>query len=75
MFLRVDYIIYIAKNGTVVSQNKIYGRGLATNDIIVLPLDAVVELSTNDFVEVYAQRFAGGTSDAIVTPNMTLIVK
>lgn len=69
------YIIYIAKNGTVVSQNKIYGRGLTASDIIVLPLDAVVELSTNDYVEVFAQRYTGLLSDAIITPNMTLIVK
>lgn len=69
------YIIYIAKNGTVVSQNKIYGRGLAANDIIVLPLNAVLELNMNDYVEVYAQRFAGGILDSIITPNMTLIVK
>ncbi|MCL9806478.1 hypothetical protein NAT51_13150 [Flavobacterium amniphilum] len=69
------YIIYIAKNGTVISQYKIYGRGLAANDILVLPLGATVELVTNDYVEVYAQRYAGGNNDAIITPNMTLIVK
>ncbi|MET3045547.1 hypothetical protein [Flavobacterium covae] len=69
------YIIYIAKNGTVISQYKIYGRGLTTNDIVVLPLNASVELSSNDYVEVYAQRYTGGTTDAIITPNMTLIIK
>lgn len=69
------YIIYIAKNGTVISQYKIYGRGLATNDIVVLPLNASVELNNNDYVEVYAQRFTGGVNDAIIVPNMTLIVK
>ncbi|MFK7049497.1 hypothetical protein V3Q77_06305 [Flavobacterium davisii] len=69
------YIIYIAKNGTVISQYKIYGRGLTTNDILVLPLNASVELSINDYVEVYAQRYTGGTTDAIITPNMTLIIK
>lgn len=70
------YIIYIAKNGVVISQNKIYGRGLATNDILVLPLNAIVELSNNDYIEVYAQRFTSLlTTDAIVTPNMTLIIK
>lgn len=46
------YIIYIAKNGTTISQYKIYGRGLAANDILVLPLNASVELSNNDYVEV-----------------------
>lgn len=69
------YIIYLAKNGTVISQNKIYGRGLAANDILVLPLNAISELNTNDYIEVYAQRYAGGTTDAIITPNMTLIIK
>ena len=69
------YIIYIAKNGTAITQNKIYGRGLAANDILVLPLNATVELNTNDYVEVFAQRYTGGTSDAIITPNMTLVVK
>jgi hypothetical protein len=69
------YIIYIAKNGVIISQNKIYGRGLASSDIVVLPLDAIVELNTNDFVEVFAQRFTGGIGDGIITPNMTLIVK
>lgn len=69
------YIIYIAKNGTVISQYKIYGRGLTTNDIVVLPLNASVELTNNDYVEVYAQRYTGGVNDAIIVPNMTLIVK
>ena len=69
------YIIYIAKNGAAVTQYKIYGRGLAANDILVLPLNASVELNNNDYVEVYAQRYTGGVNDAIVTPNMTLIVK
>jgi hypothetical protein len=69
------YIIYIAKNGTVITQYKVYGRGLAVNDIVVLPLNASVELSNNDYVEVYAQRYIGGPTDAIIVPNMTLILK
>jgi hypothetical protein len=68
------YIIYIAKNGTVISQYKIYGRGAASNDIVVLPLNASMELANNDYVEVYAQRFTGANGDIIV-PNMTLTIK
>ncbi|TDO73205.1 hypothetical protein EV143_106147 [Flavobacterium chryseum] len=68
------YIIYIAKNGTVLSQYKIYGRGTAVNDIVVLPLNATVELATNDYVEVYAQRYTG-SNGAIVVPNMTFTIK
>jgi hypothetical protein len=68
------YIIYIAKNNTAITQYKIYGRGLVVNDIIVLPLNASVEMSNNDFIEVYAQRYSGGNNDSIITPNMTLTV-
>ncbi|MFV8391644.1 hypothetical protein [Flavobacterium sp. LB2P6] len=70
------YIIYIAKNGTVVTQYKIYGRGTVASDIVVLPLNALVELTTNDYVEVYAQRYSSTmATDFIITPNMTLVLK
>lgn len=68
------YIIYIAKNGSVLSQYKIYGRGLAANDILVLPLNATTELATNDYIEVFAQRYTGANGDIIV-PNMTITIK
>lgn len=68
------YIIYVAKNGTVISQFKIYGRGLATNDILVLPITASVELAPNDYIEIFAQRFTG-SNGSIITPNMTVIIK
>jgi hypothetical protein len=68
------YIIYIAKNGTTISQSKIYGRGAAASDIVVLPLNASTELNTNDYIEVFAQRYSGSNGD-IVVPNMNLIVQ
>ncbi|MDI5893761.1 hypothetical protein [Flavobacterium algoritolerans] len=70
------YIIYISKNGTPISQYKIYGRGAAVNDILVLPLNALVELSNSDYIEVFAQRYSStNNNDSIITPNMTLVVK
>lgn len=71
------YIIYIAKNNTVISQYKVYGRATAVNDIIVLPLNALVELANTDYIEVFAQRFSSTntTDDTIITPNMTLVIK
>lgn len=71
------YIIYIAKNGTVISQYKIYGRGQALNDIVVLPLNASTEMVNNDYIEVYAQRFTGltGSGGSIVVPNMVITIK
>lgn len=71
------YIIYIAKNGAVISDYKIYGRGTVSNDIIVLPLNALVELSNNDYIEVFAQRYSGTNTqdDTILTPNMAIVIK
>lgn len=70
------YIIYIAKNGATVSQYKIYGRSTVSSDIVVLPINALIELSTNDYVEIFAQRYTSTlTTDIIITPNMTLVVK
>nr|WP_315206239.1 hypothetical protein [uncultured Flavobacterium sp.] len=70
------YIIYIAKNGAVVTQYKIYGRGTVASDIIVLPLNALVELNMNDSIEVYAQRYTSTMiTDNMITPNMTLVLK
>ncbi|MCG9793545.1 hypothetical protein [Flavobacterium algicola] len=68
------YIIYIAKNGSVLSEYKVYGRGLVANDIVVLPLNASVLLAPDDYVEVYAQRYSVSIGDIIV-PNMTLTLK
>ncbi|WP_367755440.1 hypothetical protein [Flavobacterium sp. WC2430] len=69
------YIIYIAKNGVPITQYKVYGKGLASNDILVLPLIASAELVTNDYLEVYVQRYSGGNNDYIVTPNLNIVVK
>lgn len=68
------YIIYLAKNGTVLSQFKIYGRGSTASDIIVVPLNATTELLTNDYIEVFAQRYSG-SNGSILIPNMTVTIK
>ncbi|KOP39739.1 hypothetical protein DBB36_05650 [Flavobacterium sp. WLB] len=68
------YIIYVGKNGTPITQYKIYGRGQATNDIVVLPINASVELVNGDYIEIFAQRYTGLTGD-IVVPNMTITIK
>ncbi|MBW8522893.1 hypothetical protein K0U91_15390 [Chryseobacterium chendengshani] len=68
------YIIYIAKNGTVLSQFKVYGRGSATNDIVVIPINGTTELVNNDYIEIFAQRYSGSTGD-IVVPNMSITIK
>ena len=70
------YIIYSTKNEAVVTQYKIYGRGTVASDIVVMLLNVVVELTTNDYVEVNAQRHTSTMiTDIIKTPNMTLVLK
>ena len=70
------YVIYIVKNDTIVTKYKIYGQSSVANDVIVLPLNALVELTTNDYVEVHAKRHASTLiTDSIKTPNMTLVLK
>ncbi|TEB40320.1 hypothetical protein D0809_31215, partial [Flavobacterium circumlabens] len=68
------FIAYIMKNGTPLTQYKIYGRGAAVNDIIVLPLNATTELTTNDYIEVALQRNSGATGQLVV-PNITVTIK
>jgi hypothetical protein len=66
------YILYVAKNGTVINQSKVYTRSNSTNDILAIPLNAIVELSTNDYIEVWAERFSG--TGNMLTVSMNLVV-
>lgn len=68
------YIVYISKNGTALSEYKVYGRGQVNADIIVLPIIGNVELSNGDYVDIRLQRFTGVTSNPIV-PNLTIILR
>lgn len=68
------FIIFLYKNGQPLTQYKIYGRGQVNGDIVVLPLNATTEMVTNDFIEVYAQRFSGSTT-SITVPNMVVTIK
>lgn len=68
------FIIFLYKNGQPLTQYKIYGRGQVNGDIVVLPLNATTEMVTNDFIEVYAQRFSG-TTTSILVPNMVVTIK
>ncbi len=66
------YLFFIAKNGTVINQSKVYINSNSTTDILALPIEAIVDLSTNDYIEVYAQRFSG-TGNAL-TVSMNVVV-
>lgn len=66
------YIFYVAKNGTVVNQSKVYVNSNSTTDILAVPIQAIVEFSTNDFIEVFAERLSG--TGNILTVSMNLVI-
>jgi hypothetical protein len=66
------YIVYIAKNGTVVNQSKVYINSTTTNDILAIPIGTTLELSPNDFVEVFAERYSGSGNMLTVSLNLSI---
>ncbi|MVO10798.1 hypothetical protein GOQ30_16625 [Flavobacterium sp. TP390] len=64
------YVIYIAKNGSVINRSKTYIFTTNTSDIFALPLQCVLELSPNDYVEVYAERYSGTSNMLTVSLNL-----
>ncbi|WP_417199900.1 hypothetical protein [Bizionia sp.] len=70
-------ILYIAKNGTVIEETKVYGKavsGYFTNaGILALPIIGTVELKTNDYLEIWAERFSG--SGNMLTVSFNLIAR
>lgn len=69
------YIVHLYKNGVAVPQFKFYGRGTAANDIITLPINASIELNTNDYIDFYLQRYSGSDGADVLVSNMTIIIK
>lgn len=70
-------VFYIAKNGTVIDQIRVYGRGasgffVADSGILALSLVGTVQMSTNDYIEVFAERFSGTGNISIVSLNLTV---
>lgn len=67
-------ILYIAKNGIVLPETKVYGRGtsgkFAEAGILALPIIGTVELKNNDSIEIWAERFSGAGSMGTVSLNL-----
>jgi len=68
-------IVYIARNGTVISQTKVYGRGttglLVTSGIIALPVIGTIQLKKDEYIEIWAERFSGSGDMQTVSLNLT----
>jgi len=68
-------ILYIAKNGSVITQTKVYGRGatgfFVNAGILALPIIGTVELSNGDYIEIWAERYSGTGDMNTVSLNLT----
>ncbi|MBF4505390.1 hypothetical protein IRZ83_01850 [Flavobacterium sp. JLP] len=68
-------ILYIAKNGTVLTETKVYGKpssGLFSSaGIMALPIIGTVQLKTGDYIEIWAERYAGSVDMQTVSLNLT----
>ncbi|WP_240723562.1 hypothetical protein [Flavobacterium sp. J27] len=69
----IVYILYVAKNGTVINKSKVYVKANSTSDILATPINAITELSPNDYIEVYAEKYGGG-SGSILIVSLNLLV-
>jgi hypothetical protein len=67
------YIVYVAKNGTVINQSKVYVRSNSVNDILAVPIVVTTELTTNQYVEIWAERYST-TSGNMLTVSLSLSV-
>ncbi|WP_417431923.1 hypothetical protein [Halpernia sp.] len=70
-------ILYIAKNGVVLTETKVYGRGatgfFTSAGILALPIVGTVELKKDDYVEVWAERYSNAGN--MQTLSLNLIAK
>ncbi|WP_432221054.1 hypothetical protein ACRASX_09705 [Flavobacterium sp. TMP13] len=67
-------ILYIARNGAVITETKVYGKGATgyfTNaGILALPIIGTVELKKSDYIEIWAERYAGSGNMETVSLNL-----
>ena len=70
------YVISIGKNGAPLAQYKIYARLngglLGGNDVVVVPINGTVELSNNDYIEIWIQRTSGSGDVTILNTAINI---
>ena len=64
------FIFYLAKNGNVIEQTKVYRENAASNDVGSVAVVGTVELAEGDFVEVWAERWSGSGGLFLVSLNL-----
>lgn len=69
-------VVYIARNGVLLPETKVYGRGatgflLSSGGILALPIVGTVKMNKNDYIEVWVQQITGGGTMQTVSLNLT----
>lgn len=68
-------ILYIARNGVVLTETKVYGKGttgfLTTAGILALPIIGTVQLKKEDYIEIWAERYDGSGNMQTISLNLT----
>lgn len=71
----ITLILYIAKNGIVLTDTKVYGKPttgfLASAGILTLPIVGTMQLKKDDYIEVWAERYDGTANMSTVSLNLS----
>ena len=65
------YVFYIAKNGTVVEDTRVYREVGENNDVGAVAIIGSMDLVQGDYIEVWAERVSGGGDLLTVSLNLT----
>lgn len=68
-------IVYIARNGVVLTETKVYGKGttgfLTSAGILALPIVGTVQLKKDEYIEIWAERYDGSGNMQTISLNLT----
>lgn len=65
------FIFYIAKNGTVIEQTRVYRENGANEDVGAAAIVGTIELAPSDYIEVWVERYSGDGGLLMVSLNLT----
>ena len=66
-----NFVFYIAKNGVIINKSKVFVRSNSTVDVLALPIQTILELLTNDYIEIFAARVNGTGDVKIASINLS----
>ncbi|SFZ94369.1 hypothetical protein SAMN05428642_104128 [Flaviramulus basaltis] len=67
------FIFYLAKNGVVIPNTRVYREVGANNDVGAVSIVGSIQMSPGDFIEVWAERFTG--SGNLLTVSLNVIAR